>query len=268
VLMPASCWARHRRVAAGPVTRPTLSPGQIFRRIPENSGQSPLLAKPAFSLSHARRSAPGMLRATPDMDGLVAPIIYYVRHGLTDWNVHQRLQGRHDVALNKEGRAQSMRCGEILRELMSRDGRTPSEFDYVSSPLVRASKTMELMRMALDLEPGGYRVEPRLIEIAFGEWEGLTYAEVLARDKGVIARRESDKWGFVPPGGESYAQVGVRVSQWHASVAADTVVAAHGGTARALIAYLGLAPPQDASSYSIEQGVVYVFAGNQLARYG
>jgi probable phosphoglycerate mutase len=198
----------------------------------------------------------------------VLPIIYYVRHGLTDWNVQQRLQGRHDVALNREGRGQAMRCGEILRELMSRDGRAPRQFDYVSSPLIRARQTMELMRATLDLEPNGYRIEPRLAEIAFGEWEGLTYAEVLARDKGVIAKRDADKWGFTPPGGESYAQVGVRVAQWHASIASDTVVAAHGGTARALIADLGLAPPHDATSYPIDQGVVYAFTGNQLSRYG
>ena len=42
----------------------------------------------------------------------------------------------------------------------------------------------------------------------------------------------------------------------------DTVVAAHGGTARALIAHLAIAPPDDATHYSIDQGVVYVFAGN------
>jgi broad specificity phosphatase PhoE len=202
------------------------------------------------------------------MDGIAVPIIYYVRHGLTDWNLEQRLQGRHDVPLNREGRAQSMRCAEILRDLMMRDGREPNEFDFVSSPLVRARSTMELIRATLNLPPRGYRIEPRLAEIAFGEWEGLTYAEVVARDRDVVARREFDKWTFFPPGGESYEQVAVRVAQWHASVLADTVVAAHGGTARALIAYLGLISPQEAASYSIEQGVVYVFAGNQLARYG
>jgi broad specificity phosphatase PhoE len=126
---------------------------------------------------------------------------------------------------------------------------------------------MELMRGALGLPPHGYRVDARLAEISFGDWEGLTYPEVLARDPDVVARRESDKWGFLPPGGESYAQVTVRLRAWHESVAADTVVAAHGGTARALIAHLALAPPEDAPHYSIDQGVVYVFAGNQLARY-
>ena len=66
-----------------------------------------------------------------------------------------------------------------------------------------------------------------------------------------------------PRGGESYAQVSSRVAQWHASVAIDTVVAAHGGTARALIAHLALAPPEEAANYSIDQGVVYVFTGNK-----
>ena len=196
------------------------------------------------------------------------PVIYYVRHGLTDWNVQQRLQGRHDVPLNREGRAQSIRCGEILRDLMLRDARAAQDFDYVSSPLLRARKTMELMRATLGLKPDGYRIEARLAEIAFGEWEGLTYADVLARDEDVIAKRESDKWGFLPPGGESYAQVMVRIGQWHATIKTDTVVAAHGGTARALIAHLALAPPEDATHYSIDQGVVYVFVGNRLTRYG
>ena len=196
------------------------------------------------------------------------PVIYYVRHGLTDWNVQQRLQGRHDVPLNEQGRVQAVCCGDILRDLFARDGRASDEFDYVSSPLVRARETMELMRTTLGLAPSGYRTDDRLAEIDFGEWEGLTYDEVLARDKDVVGRRESDKWGFLPPGGENYAQVTVRVSAWHATVVKDTVVAAHGGTARALIAHLAIIPPEDATHYAIDQGVVYVFAGGGIARYG
>ena len=118
------------------------------------------------------------------------------------------------------------------------------------------------------MQPGGYRVDARLAEISFGEWEGLTYADVLARDKDVVARRETNKWGFLPPGGESYAQLTVRLRAWHETVDTDTVVAAHGGTARALIAHLAITAPDDATHYSIDQGVVYVFAGNTVARYG
>ena len=38
-------------------------------------------------------------------------VVFYIRHGETDWNVTGRLQGRHDVPLNARGRAQAMNCG-------------------------------------------------------------------------------------------------------------------------------------------------------------
>jgi broad specificity phosphatase PhoE len=197
-----------------------------------------------------------------------APVIYYIRHGLTDWNVQHRLQGRHDVPLNPEGRRQAVACADILNDLLQRDGLIPAALDYVSSPLIRARETMELVRATLGLAQAGFGVDERLAEIAFGDWEGLTYDDVLARDKDVVARRESDKWGFRPPGGESYAELTVRVGAWHQTVTTDTVVSAHGGTARALIAYLKIAPPEDATHHSIDQGVVYVFADGKVARYG
>jgi probable phosphoglycerate mutase len=127
---------------------------------------------------------------------------------------------------------------------------------------------MEIVRATLGLERTGFAVDERLAEIAFGEWEGLTYDDVLKRDKDVVARRESNKWGFQPPGGESYVQVTARISAWYETVDKDTLVAAHGGTARALVAHLKIAPHDEAVHYSIDQGVVYVFAGSQMARYG
>jgi probable phosphoglycerate mutase len=196
------------------------------------------------------------------------PVVYYVRHGLTAWNVEQRLQGRHDVPLNAEGRTQAMRCGVLLQQLLERDGRRADEFAYVSSPLKRATETMELARMTLGLARTGYAVDGRLAEIAFGDWEGLTYQDILARDPEVVARRENNKWGFLPPGGESYAQLVLRVGAWYRELERDVVVAAHGGTARALIAHLRIVPPEDATHYAIDQGVVYVFDGAGVARYG
>jgi broad specificity phosphatase PhoE len=196
-----------------------------------------------------------------------SPVIYYVRHGLTDWNAQHRLQGRHDVPLNREGRAQAVRCGEILGDLFTRDGHSASELGYVSSPLGRARETMELMRTTLGLPAPGYAVDERLVEIAFGEWEGLSYHEVFARDPDVVAKREADKWGFTPPGGENYEQVAARVGASYRALRGDTVVAAHGGTARALVAYLKIAPVEDAVHYPIDHGVVYVLREGSMARY-
>ena len=194
-------------------------------------------------------------------------LLYYVRHGLTDWNVAGRLQGHRDIPLNQTGRAQAVRCGEILRDLFARDGGAAGGFDYVSSPLSRARDTMEIMRATLGLAPTGYGIEPRLAEIGFGEWEGLTYDEVMLWDADIVARREADKWEFVPPGGENYRQVALRVGAWYATLARDTVVCAHGGTGRALIALLGIAPLEQAVHEPIDQSVVYVLEQSRLVRY-
>lgn len=195
------------------------------------------------------------------------PTVYYVRHGETDWNVAGRLQGRRDVALNARGRAQALHCGTVLRDLFARAGRDPAGLDYVSSPLARATQTLELAREALGLPAQGYRLDERLAEIAFGDWEGCTIAQLHTRDPQGIAAREHDKYRFVPPNGESYEAVARRMGEWYESLTRDTVAAAHGGTARGLIAYLNIAPAAAAPLIDIAQGVVYVFAGGTMTRH-
>ena len=193
--------------------------------------------------------------------------LYYGRHGLTDWNIEGRLQGGRDTPLNGRGRAQAVQCADILRDLFARDGRNAADLHYVSSPLVRATETMDILRKGLGLPAGGYARDPRLKEIAFGDWEGLTYLDVLKRDRHVVEQRESSKWLFRPPGGETYEEVARRVGEWYATLDRDTVVTAHGGTARALVGYLGIAAHEDAAHQPIEQGCVYLFADKQLTRY-
>src|SRR5215203_6149125 len=198
---------------------------------------------------------------------MARPTLYFARHGETDWNRERRLQGQHDIPLNALGRVQASRCGELLRELLERDGRPAAKYDYVSSPLGRARETMELMRAAMGLDPEAYRTDARLMEMSFGRWEGFTFAELQAREALALAERERDKWGFVLPGGESYAQLQVRVRAWYDSVARDSVVSAHGGVCRALIAHLNLAQPEAASVDNIGQGCIYVFDGDSMSRH-
>lgn len=195
------------------------------------------------------------------------PVLYYMRHGETDWNAERRLQGRQNIPLNARGRAQASHCGAVLRDLFAREGIDPAGLDYVSSPLGRARQTMELARTAMGLATDGYRLTDDLIEISFGDWECHTIAELRARDPDGVAAREHDKWHFLPPGGESYQAVAARMGAWYASLTRDTVAAAHGGTARGLMAALGIAKPAAAPLIDIEQGVVYVFKGETLTRY-
>jgi probable phosphoglycerate mutase len=195
------------------------------------------------------------------------PILYFVRHGETDWNRERRLQGQHDIPLNPLGRSQAQRCGVVLRDLLARGGRSITDYDYVSSPLGRARETMELMRGTMGLEPGLYRTDARLMEISFGRWEGFTYAELQTREAAALIERDRDKWGFVLPGGESYAQLEARVQVWYDGIERETVAAAHGGVCRVLMAHLGLAQHSEASMGDIGQGVVYVFDGNTMTRH-
>jgi broad specificity phosphatase PhoE len=195
------------------------------------------------------------------------PVLYYVRHGETDFNSQGRLQGRRDTVLNARGRRQAGECGALLHDLFARDHRQPQDFKYVSSPLKRARETMEILRAALGLDPHGYDLDARLVEIAYGEWEGLTLPEIETRSAGILTQRERDKWDFAPPGGESYRQLASRIEDWYRSLTRDTVVAAHGGGVRALMALLKVVSEEEATHAQIEQGVIYVFADGKLSRY-
>jgi broad specificity phosphatase PhoE len=195
------------------------------------------------------------------------PILYYVRHGETDFNVEGRLQGRQDTLLNARGKVQARESGELLRELFARDNRSAQDFCYVASPLRRARETMEILRAPLGLPAQPYDTDDRLLEISYGAWEGWTLSEVEARMPGMLAERERDKWDFAPPDGESYRQLTARIGEWYASLTDDTVVAAHGGGVRALMALFNVMPKEDATHAQIAQGVVYVFSEGTMARY-
>jgi len=195
------------------------------------------------------------------------PILYYVRHGETDFNAEGRLQGRQDTLLNARGRLQAKEAGELLRDLFVRDHRSAGDFAYVASPLRRARETMEILRGPLGLPPQPYETDNRLLEIAYGAWEGWTLPEIEARTPELLAERERDKWDFAPPGGESYRQLTARIGDWYASLTHDTVVAAHGGGVRALMALFKVMPKEEATHAQIAQGVVYVFSNGTMARY-
>jgi probable phosphoglycerate mutase len=196
------------------------------------------------------------------------PTIYYLRHGETEWNVLGRLQGTKDIPLNARGRGQAAQAGGILADIFRREGRDRAALAYVSSPLGRARMTMELARGTLDLPVADYGLDDRLREIGYGRWEGLTLAESEAADPEIYARRLADKWTVGPVGGETYADVEVRVRAWYDELQADTVAVAHGGTCRALMVSLGLETPARAAELYIEQGAVYVFRDGRLEKFG
>lgn len=101
-------------------------------------------------------------------------LLYLVRHGETDWNLQRRIQGSTDVPLNNSGRAQAKRAGELL------SNRTWDA--VVASPLSRAFDTASIIAAEVGLpEP---TTDPRLVERAYGDAEGLEISEVDRRYPG------------------------------------------------------------------------------------
>ncbi len=158
------------------------------------------------------------------------PVIYYIRHGQTDWNAELRFQGGRDIPLNDKGRMQARRNGEKLRELLGEG----EGFSFVSSPLGRTRETMEIVRLAMGLEPSDYEIDERLVEASFGDWEGTTLPEVKARFPDLHKQRKRERWSFAPPNGDSHQSILARVAEWYEGVDRPSIVTAHGLVGRVL----------------------------------
>ncbi|WP_238183180.1 histidine phosphatase family protein [Methylobacterium trifolii] len=183
--------------------------------------------------------------------------IYFIRHGQTDWNAEGRLQGQRDIALNALGLRQAGMAADRLRALA---GDALAEADFMASPLSRARQTMETLRARLDLPPEDYRTDPRLQEINFGAWEGLTWAEIRRKDPGGAAARDRNRWHYQPSGAgaESYAMLTERVAPVIDGLTRTTVVVAHGGVARAMLVARDHLDLRGAPRIGIRQGEVLV----------
>ncbi|WP_072394115.1 histidine phosphatase family protein [Hyphomicrobium sp. CS1GBMeth3] len=167
------------------------------------------------------------------------PTIYFIRHGETDWNRELRYQGQRDIPLNDTGRAQARRNGETLRQFLP----VIAETEFIASPLGRARETMEIIRAELGLPPSDYAIEPRLVELCYGAWEGTLQADIKRDTPEAFAARSRDPFRWRPDKGESYADLFVRVSAWAGTRQRDSVIVSHGGVSRCLRAYvLGLDP--------------------------
>ena len=149
-----------------------------------------------------------------------------VRHGETPANREFRYIGKGDHPLTERGQMQAERLAEALSVL-------PLAAVY-SSPLQRAYHTAEPIAVRHNL---AVRVLDALSENNFGEWEGLSRAEVLARseqDAQHLRTWEQDTT-IAPPGGESFAEVRDRVV-----AAVELLVGEHPDQTVALVSHVGV----------------------------
>ncbi len=189
-----------------------------------------------MSRSSATGPAPGAARRTPPGEAVL------VRHAETEWSISGRHTGRTDIPLTAHGR-------EVARSLRGRLGAWQFELVLVS-PSQRARETCELCGLGANAQ-----VRPDLLEWDYGEYEGLTTAEIRAR------RPDWVLWRDGCPGGESPADVGARADRVVAEIAASgggVAVFSHGHMLRVLGARWVALSPEEGGRLALSTGALCV----------
>lgn len=149
--------------------------------------------------------------------------VLLVRHGPTAWNEAGLIQGRSDVPLSAQGR-ERVRSWRLPRGFADAACRV--------SPLRRAVETAELLGCAAP------QIEPRLIEMAWGQLEGRSLAELRSSLGPAFAALERRGLDFTPCGGDSPRMVADRLGSLLADLAGagrDAVLVTHKGVQRAAL---------------------------------
>jgi 2,3-bisphosphoglycerate-dependent phosphoglycerate mutase len=149
--------------------------------------------------------------------------LFLVRHGETLWNAERRFQGQSDIPLSPRGRVQAAAIASALSSI-------PFGRAYASD-LQRAVQTAQIIvaDRALTIE-----MDVRLREFDFGEWEGLTWSEIVARWPELELRLPTRASDYDPTGGERFEHVVARVRAFFDNlrervVAGHTLVVTHAG---------------------------------------
>ncbi len=136
------------------------------------------------------------------------------RHGETEWNVAEVFRGQVDIDLNETGVKQA----ELLAGYLS----TSTIEAIYSSPLKRALKTAETIARPHQLK---VTVEPDLVDLNFGKWQGLSHQEVKERYGELYAKWVTHPEQARMPGGETLEDVRKRAAR-----VITQVLGSHSGT--------------------------------------
>ena len=134
-----------------------------------------------------------------------------VRHSITQASASGRNLGqRDDPPLAREGVRLANRLGRAIAaelEELAHD-----ELRLVSSPAQRCRQTVTAIARRLEVDPSRIEIADSLLEIDYGEWDGLTPEECRRRDPDLRAAWERDPFATRSPGGESGSDVASRIA--------------------------------------------------------
>jgi len=178
---------------------------------------------------------------TPNQKSHSFPILYLARHGQTDFNRDRIFQGRTDNPLNETGLKQAAASADLLRL-------TPITKAFVS-PLKRAVTTAGIILSDRNIPQ---KVENRLTEIDFGDWEGTPEVEVKEKWMEDYMDYRNDMGSFHPSNGESTVDAQKRAGEWWDEISGEfssddsILIVAHQSLNAVLACYVCGIPLKDA----------------------
>ncbi len=189
--------------------------------------------------------------------------LYVIRHGQTQWNLEQRYQGQQDAPLTNLGRRQAQAVARRLKKVA---------FDHIfASPLGRAWTTAGFLKEETGIAP---IADDRLMEVRYGECEGLTEGEIEAKFPGKMEWRNADKWTRRLPGAECYGDMHERARSFateHLDGALDEggptiATVGHAGINTTLVGMLMGWDRQETMLYFQPNNVVFVLQAGGIER--
>lgn len=177
------------------------------------------------------------------------PDLLVLRHGQTEWNLAGRFQGRRNSDLTELGQAQAACQNQILQPLLTQ---YPQRF---ASPQGRAVQTAQIA-----LGDVSFQEDARLMEVAFGNWEGMTRTEIKTQ---IIGDYDAHLWLFQSPNGEMFSEMRDRVTTFLDDLTGPAVIVTHGVTSAVVRGlWLGLSM-EELAVLPKEQGCVVQLADRQ-----
>lgn len=190
--------------------------------------------------------------------------IYLVRHGQTEFNAVQRWQGQVDSPLTELGQQQSARMGRRLAALTG-----TGEAHIFSSPLGRARQTCEIIAGEIGMIDG-ITLDPGLMEIGMGAWDGMTDYEIDHEYPGMRDGLDRHEWFFHAPGGETLEKMTDRVARSLETIkqrqTRDAIIICHGITSRILRGVYASLPKDEALRLEVPQDAFFHLRHGDIVR--
>ncbi|WP_124098712.1 histidine phosphatase family protein [Ruminococcus sp. Marseille-P6503] len=176
-------------------------------------------------------------------------MLYIMRHGITSWNERHKMQGRTDIPLNDRGREMARKAREEYSNI---------HFDVCySSPLIRALETAEIV---LENRNVPIITDDRLIEMSFGEYEGLANSFQIPDCPINVIFQNPELYTHSIGGAETFEQLFQRTGDFleeivkpQLDIGRDILIVGHGAMNCSIIAGIKKLPIEQFWSVGIEQ---------------